>query len=131
MRGWRVPGGFTATACAGVILLAAAALFDAEALYVPGIALVVLALGACAWVLTGTLGTTVERLLETRRALEDEPVEVTGIARPGGTGLGRPGGTPLPGPPPAARRLNEPLLLRPAAGIHRVRIEVRFSRRGR
>src|SRR5204863_2547436 len=117
VRGWRVPGGFTATLCAGAILLAAAVLFDAEALYVPGIALVVLTLGACAWVLTGTLGTTVERLLETRRALEDEPVEVTVLARPGVT--------ILPGTELADPLLNEPLLLRPAAGIHRVRIEVR------
>src|SRR4051794_9222490 len=123
MRGWRVPGGFTATLCAGAVLLAAAALFDAEALYVPGVALVVLALGACAWVLTGTLGTTVERMLETRRALEDEPVAVTVLARPGVTILP---GTELVDP-----LLREPLLLRPAAGIHRVRIEVRFSRRGR
>src|SRR4051795_3728884 len=123
MRGWRVPGGFTATLCAGAILLAAAALFDAEALYVPGVALVVLALGACAWVLIGTAGTSVERSLDTRRALEDEPVEVTVLARPGVT--------VLPGTELADPLLPEPLLLRPAAGIHRVRIEVRFSRRGR
>src|SRR4051794_19811490 len=123
MRGWRVPGGFTVTACAGVILLAAAALFDAEALYVPGVALVVLALGACAWVLIGTAGTSVERSLETRRAIEDEPVEVTVLARPGIT--------ILPGTELADPLLPEPLLLRPAAGLHRVRIEVRFSRRGR
>src|SRR3954452_7849 len=123
MRGWRVPGGFTATLCAGAILLAAAALFDAEALYVPGIALVVLALGACAWVLTGTLGTTAEPLLERRGACGEEPVEVTVLARPGVT--------ILPGTALADPLLNEPLLLRPAAGIHRVRIEVRFSRRGR
>ena len=123
MRTRTVRGGFGITVVAGVALLAAAALFDGEPLYVPGLALLLGAAGASGWVLIGTVGTVVERVIGVRRALEDEPVEVVVEARPGITVLP---GTALDDP-----LLPEPLALRPAAGIHRVRIEVRFSRRGR
>jgi uncharacterized protein (DUF58 family) len=123
MRGSPIPGGFSATAVVGATLLAAAVLFDAEPLYVPGIALVAGAMGAMAWVAIGTVGTMVERTIGTRRAIEEEPVEVTIHTRPGIT--------VLPGSTLSDPLLGEPLPLRPAAGVHRVRIEARFSRRGR
>jgi uncharacterized protein (DUF58 family) len=123
MRGSPIPGGFSATAAVGATLLVAAALFDAEPLYVPGIVLTLAALGAMGWVLVGTVGTVVERTIGARRAVEDEPVEVTIHARPGITILP---GTALNDP-----LLEAPLPLSTSAGLHRVRIEVRFSRRGR
>ena len=118
-----IRGGFTITVSAGATLLAGAALFDAEPLYVPGLALLVAALGAVVWVLVGSAGTVVEREVAARRALEDEAVAVTVLVHPAITILP---GTRLVDP-----LLREPLVLRPAAGIHRVRIEVRFARRGR
>ncbi len=123
MRGSTIPGGFSATAVVGVTLLAAAVLFDAEPLYVPGLALVLAALVACLWVVIGTVGTVVERTLAARRVIEDEPLEVTVHARPGIT--------ILPGSALADPLLPTPLALRTSAGVHRVRIEARFSRRGR
>src|SRR5437867_4495802 len=123
MRSRTVRGGFGITAGAGLALLAAAALFDGEPLYVPGLALLVAALGAPAWVLIGTVGTVVDRTISVRRALEDEPVDVVVEARPGIT--------VLPGTALDDSLLPEPVMLRPAAGVHRLRIEVRFSRRGR
>src|SRR3954471_13423091 len=138
-----IRGGFAVTVSVGVTLLAGAALFDAEPLYVPGLALLLAALGAVVWVLVGSTGTVVERKVAVRRAMEDEAVEVTVHARPGitilpGTMLADPLlDEPLalrPAPPgrlPPPPLLGEPLALRPAAGVHRVRMEVRFSRRGR
>src|SRR4051812_38256520 len=118
-----IRGGFGVTVSAGATLLAAAALFDAEPLYVPGLALLLAALGAVVWVLVGSTGTVVEREVAVRRAMEDEAVEVIVHARPGIT--------VLPGTMLADPLLDEPLALRPASGVHRVRMEVRFARRGR
>src|SRR3954470_6891649 len=118
-----IRGGFGVTVSVGATLLAAAGLFDAEPLYVPGLALLLAALGAVVWVLVGSTGTVVEREVAVRRAMEDEPVEVIIHARPGVT--------VLPGTMLADPLLDEPLALRPAAGVHRVRMEVRFARRGR
>jgi uncharacterized protein (DUF58 family) len=118
-----VRGGFGVTVSVGATLLVAAALFDAEPLYVPGLALLLTALGAVVWVLVGQTGTVVERKVAVRRAMEDEAVEVVVHARPGFT--------VLPGTLLADPLLDEPLALRPAAGVHRVRMEVRFARRGR
>src|SRR3954471_18259418 len=118
-----IRGGFAVTVSVGVTLLAGAALFDAEPLYVPGLALLLAALGAVVWVLVGSTGTVVEREVAVRRAMEDEAVEVIVHARPGIT--------VLPGTMLADPLLDEPLALRPASGVHRVRMEVRFARRGR
>src|SRR4051794_7034834 len=123
MRGSPIPGGFSATAVVGATLLLAAVLFDAEPLYVPGVALVAAALGAMAWVAVGTAGTIVERTIGARRAVEDEPVEVTIHTRAGIT--------VLPGSALRDPLLGAPLVLRASGGVHRVRIEARFSRRGR
>ena len=103
-----IRGGFTITVSAGATLLAGAALFDAEPLYVPGLALLVAALGAVVWVLVGSAGTVVEREVAARRALEDEAVAVTVLVHPAITILP---GTRLVDP-----LLREPLVLRPAAG---------------
>src|SRR3954449_12217591 len=113
MRGRPIPGGFSATAVVGATLLLAAVLFDAEPLYVPGIALVAAALGAMVWVAIGTAGTIVERTVGARRAVEEEPIEVTIHTRAGITVLP---GTTLSDP-----LLSAPLPLRASAGVHRVR----------
>src|SRR4051794_29828519 len=118
-----IRGGFAVTVSVGATMLAGAALFDAEPLYVPGLALLLAALGAVVWVLVGSTGTVVERTVAVRRAMEDEAVEVVVHARPGVT--------VLPGTMLADPLLDEPLALRPASGVHRVSMEVRFSRRGR
>src|SRR3954470_2782312 len=103
-----IRGGFAVTVSVGVTLLAGAALFDAEPLYVPGLALLLAALGAVVWVLVGSTGTVVEREAAVGRAMGDGAVEVTAHARPG---------IPiLPGTMRAAPLLDEPLALRPAAG---------------
>lgn len=107
----------------GLALTSAAALFDAEPLYVPGIAILVLAVVATAWVHLGSRGMTVTREVAVRRAVEDEPVPVELGAR--GRFLGLPMGVlddpllPAPSPLPLGRR------------TARVRINARFSTRGR
>lgn len=115
--------GSVPTALLGLALIAAAALFDAEPLYVPGIAILVLAAVTVAWVHVGSRGMEVTRDLAVRRAVEDEPVPVTLTVRSGPLGL-----------PVGA--IEDPLLPQPAAlrigrRAARVRINARFTRRGR
>jgi uncharacterized protein (DUF58 family) len=111
-----------ATALLGVALCVAAATFDTASLYVPGVALVAIAVGATAWVLLSAAGATIERRPGPHTVLEEEPyplrIEVSsGVL------------------PPPGGELVEPLLGWPVpiAGrwSRRVRINVRFSRRGR
>jgi uncharacterized protein (DUF58 family) len=110
----------------GLLALAlglAAALFDAEPLWVPAVALALLAGGATAWVSLGSRGLRVRRTLSARRVVEDEPLEVTLDIRAGTL--------PLP-----TGRLVDPLLGAPVALAtgrrrSRIRIDARFSRRGR
>jgi uncharacterized protein (DUF58 family) len=91
-------------------------------LYVPGVALVAIAVGSTAWVLLAAQGARIERQAGPHTVVEDEPyplrVEVNA------------GMLPAPG-----GELIEPLLGWPVsiAGrwSRRVRINVRFSRRGR
>lgn len=61
----------------GAALLVVAGVFDAETLYVPGVAFVVLGLGCIAWVVTGARGIDVGRTLVAPRVVEDEPLAVT------------------------------------------------------
>jgi uncharacterized protein (DUF58 family) len=101
----------------------AAALFDAEQLWVPAVALTVLVATASAWIVLGARGVGVQRTLGSRRVMEDEPVCILLEVRAGRLAL-----------PPA--RLVDPLLpapapLRTGARGGRVRIEARFARRGR
>jgi len=61
----------------GVALLVVAGLFDAEALFVPGVAFLVLGLGCIGWVVSGARGVSVSRSLVAPRVVEDEPLAVT------------------------------------------------------
>jgi uncharacterized protein (DUF58 family) len=110
------------TALLGALLIISAGLLDAEPLYVPGGAFLVLAGAACAWVYGGGRGLRVTRRVAVRRALEDEavPVELRVIgSRPLPTGALLDPLLPEPAPLAAGRRLT------------RVRIDVHFARRGR
>ena len=70
----------------GALLVVVAGTFDAEPLYVPGVAFALLAVGSALWVVLAARGVEVTRTLEARRVMEDEPlgvvVEVTGGAVP-------------------------------------------------
>ena len=112
-----------ATGLLGFAFVAAAMLVDAEPLWVPGIALLVLAAGCVAWVAVGAYGVTVRRTLAATRVVEDEPLGVTLEVRAGLLAL------------PTARLrdplLGEPHALAPGRRGARVRVEARFARRGR
>jgi uncharacterized protein (DUF58 family) len=111
-----------ATALLGVALCLAAATFDSVSLYVPGLALLVIAVGGTVWVSLAASGAAIAREQGPHTVLEDQPyplrIEVS-------TGL-----APAPG-----GELIEPLLGWPIsiAGrwSRRVRVNVRFERRGR
>jgi uncharacterized protein (DUF58 family) len=110
------------TAALGALLVVVAGLLDAEPLYVPGGALLVLAAGSAAWVLGGARGVRVTRTVGVTRAMEEEPVAVdlrVTSPRPLPTGGVLDPLLPAPAPLATGRRLT------------RVRIDVRFSRRGR
>src|SRR4051812_21631181 len=103
----------------GALLIISAGLLDAEPLYVPGAAFLLLSAVACLWVLGGARGLRVTRGAAVRRAAEAEPVSVE---------LRVLGTRPLP-----TGALLDPLLPGPAplaAGrrLTRVRIDVRFAR---
>jgi uncharacterized protein (DUF58 family) len=115
--------GAAATTGLGLLLLLTAAAFDAEPLYVPGVAFVVLAAGAVAWVLAGAHGVRVSRSVAARRVVEEEQVAVIIHVRGGRAGL--PAGAveddllPVPAPLTGGRRGT------------RLVIQARFARRGR
>src|SRR5215207_5603374 len=115
----------SAYGCAGLglLLLLVAGTFDAEPLYVTGSALALLGLGAAGWIAAGAWGSEIERELGARSVLEEQPLSVVITARSG----------TLPLPP---GWIDEPLLPDPVrfkAGRRstRVRVEIRFGRRGR
>lgn len=100
-----------------------AALVDAEPLWVPAAMLLAIAAGSAAWVWLGARGVRITRTLGADRVIEDEPLAVVLEVRAGGLGL-----------PPS--RILDPLLPAPVAlpagtAGGRVRIAVRFGRRGR
>lgn len=111
------------TSLLGAALVITAALFDAEPLYVPGVAFLLLAGTTAAWVVSGARGVTVVRTVGARRVLEDEPVPIVITVRGGRLTL--PTGVIedplLPAPAP----------LIPGRRITRIRISARFARRGR
>src|SRR3954447_19930397 len=111
-----------ATAALGVVLCLAGGAFDSASLYVPGVALVLAAVAATAWVWLAARGAAVERAPGPARVMEEEPYPLRISVRSGGL-------------PPPGGELLEPLLgwPVPVAGrwSRRVRINVRFSRRGR
>ena len=115
----------SALGCAalGTLLLVVAGTFDAEPLYVTGAALLLLGAGAAAWIGLGAWGATVRRTIGKRSVHEEEPLSVLIEAERGR----------LPLPP---GWIDEPLLPDPVrfqAGRRttRVRVEIRFGRRGR
>lgn len=66
-----------AVGVAGLALILVALLFDAGPLFVPGVALVALAVSAPAWVLLAVRAAHIERQMESDRVVEDEPIEAT------------------------------------------------------
>ena len=112
-----------ATALLALAFGVAAALFDAEQLWVPAATLLLLTAATSAWIAVAARGVRVQRTLGARRVVEDEPVCILLEVRAGRLPL-----------PPA--RLVDALLpaaaALPAGGqARRVRIEARFARRGR
>ena len=115
-----------ATALLALAIGLTAALVDAEPLWVAAATLLAIAAGCAAWVGLGARGVRVTRTLGARRVMEDEPVTVVLDVRAGRLGL----------PPSriADPLMPDPVALRAGTGggrIGRVRIEVRFGRRGR
>lgn len=111
------------TGLLGAVLVLAAAVLDAEPLYVPGFTFVSVAAIATALVLLGARGLTVTRTVGATRVVEGDPLEVVVEVSAGRAVLppGRVHDDLLPGPAPlaAGRRTT------------RVRADVQFSRRGR
>ena len=112
-----------ATAGLGALLIGVAATFDAEPLYVPGVAFVVLPLACAAWIGLTARGITVTRRLGARRVVEEEPLEVVVEASAGRL--------PLSTGSVIDALLDEPVALAAGRRAQRVRIAARFARRGR
>jgi uncharacterized protein (DUF58 family) len=111
------------TALLGLLLILVAATFDAEPLYVPGIAFIVLAGVAAAWVQIGASGVRVRRTVASRRTIEEQPVSIELVVSSGR----------LPVP---SGLIEDDLLPAPAkmsGGRMRttLHINARFARRGR
>jgi uncharacterized protein (DUF58 family) len=110
------------TAGLGALLVVLAGLLDAEPLYVAGAAFLVLSAGAALWVVAGSRGVRVTRTVALTRAMEEQPVAVEVLVtarRPLPTGGVIDPLLPAPAPLATGRRST------------RVRIDVRFGRRGR
>jgi len=108
-------------ALAGLALTLVALMFDAAPLFVSGVAFAVLGLAAPAAVALSARGTSVRRVLDQRRATEDEPLEASIVVEGGWPGLG-------------SRAVVEPLARATVAvprGQETVRVVLRFARRGR
>ena len=117
-----------AVGVAGLALILVALLFDAGPLFVPGVALVALAVTAPTWVVLAARSAHIERHLESERVVEDEPIEATIEVRRGHWGL--PGAAvidPLAGKPVA---LHGPLSVVSGGQSASVRIVACFPRRG-
>jgi uncharacterized protein (DUF58 family) len=110
------------TALLGVALCLAGATFDTPSLYVPGVSLVLLAVGAVVWVRLAARGASVARIPGPHTVVEEEPYPLRVEVRSGVL-------------PPPGGELIEPLLGWPVPvggrWSRRLRINVRFSRRGR
>jgi uncharacterized protein (DUF58 family) len=106
----------------GLALLLLALGLDAPSLSVAGAGLAVLGLGAAGWVAAASTGASLERTLPAARVQEEEPFPVRLTFEPGFV------------VPPGAR-IDDPLLGLASAplrrGQRRVRLDVRFARRGR
>src|SRR3954447_906819 len=111
------------TALLGLVVILTAATFDAEPLYVPRAAFVILAAAAVAWVHLASRHLDVARTVSARRALEDDTVRIDIHVRTRSLAL-------------PAGLIDDPLLPAPApigAGrrVAHVVIDARFARRGR
>lgn len=106
----------------GALLCAFGGAFDLPALYVPGVALMLVGLGSVAWVALAARGATVLREAGPATVQEDEPYPLRLRIVRGAL-------------PPPAGELIEPLLGAPLPATdprsRRVRVNVRFGRRGR
>jgi uncharacterized protein (DUF58 family) len=112
-----------ATALLGLTLGLTAALFDAATLRVPAVALVVLAATTVAWVGLSARGLRVTRTVSARRVVEGEPLAVRIDVRAGRL--------PLCTGQLVDPLLDAPVSLRAGRRTARVRVQVRFARRGR
>jgi uncharacterized protein (DUF58 family) len=111
------------TALLGLVLILTAATFDAEPLYVPGAAFVILAVAAVVWVNLGARRLDIARTVSAKRAIEDDTVRIDIHVRTRSLAL-------------PAGLIEDPLLPAPAPiGAGRraahVVIDARFARRGR
>ena len=106
----------------GLLLTLTAAAFDSASLYVPGAAFILLGVGAAAWVSLAAHGAGLSRRLDGRAVEEEQALAVHLEVQRGVL-------------PPPGGEVVEPLLEHPlpalGQGARRVRIEVRFARRGR
>jgi uncharacterized protein (DUF58 family) len=117
-----------AVGVAGLALILVALLFDAAPLFVPGVALIALAVAAPSWVALAARAAHIERHLDSDRVVEDEPIEATIEVRRGNWGL--PGAAvidPLAGKPVA---LHAAMSLISGGRSASVRIVACFPRRG-
>jgi uncharacterized protein (DUF58 family) len=105
----------------GAVVLLAGFLLDGEPLLVAGSTLVLLAAGCLIWVVLAVRGLEVTRQVGERRVVEDEPLEVIIRVR---------GRLPWPGGEVRESLLPEPAPLPLMDRNARVRIAVRFHRRG-
>jgi uncharacterized protein (DUF58 family) len=115
--------GAIGTAALGVTLVLAAATFDAEPLYVPGVGFALLGLVTGSWVWAAARGASVGRVLDARRVVEDEPLRIRVVARAGRV--------TLPGSLIVDELLDEPVRLDAQRSEAGIRIDARFARRGR
>jgi uncharacterized protein (DUF58 family) len=111
------------TAVLGLLLTLVAAIFDAEPLYVPGIAFILLAGGTCAWVAAAARGVRVRRTVASRRTLEEQPVEIALAVSSGRL--------PVPSGVIEDDLLPEPARMASAGRGTTLHIKARFARRGR
>jgi uncharacterized protein (DUF58 family) len=106
----------------GALMCVAGGAFDLPSLYVPGVAFVVIAVCSAVWVLLAARGARVVRVAGPATVEEEDPYPLVLRVEPGVL-------------PPPGGELLEPLLGRPLPAAdprsRRVRVNVRFSRRGR
>jgi uncharacterized protein (DUF58 family) len=106
----------------GLLMTITAAAFDSPSLYVPGVAMVLLGAGSAAWVGLAARGAGVTRRVDARAVEEERSLPVHLEVERGLL-------------PPPGGAVVEPLLAHPLPALgqsaRRVRVEVRFTRRGR
>jgi uncharacterized protein (DUF58 family) len=106
----------------GLLMTVTAAAFDSPSLYVPGVAMLLLGAGSAAWVGLAARGAGVTRRIDARTVEEEQPLPVRLEMKRGLL-------------PPPGGAIVEPLLADPlpalGEGARRVRVNVRFARRGR